>query len=142
MKEWDSKYDDKFLLHQLYDLKEKENENIQEFNIRLDRILEKIPDDVKPLEKAITLHYMDAFDATFTFMLKEKKPTNLKDAQEKARSMEKHVSSTRKTDLLGSSSYNRTSQPKREDKAKESMIVDTSQDSMDNLISTIKQMMK
>lgn len=75
---WDCKYDDNFLLYQLYDVKKKDNKDIQEFNIRFNKILEKIADNVKPLEKTITLYFMNAFDTNFSFMFKEKKSTRWK----------------------------------------------------------------
>lgn len=126
----------------MYNVKKKENEDVQEFNIRFNKTLEKILDDVKPPEKTITLHFMDAFDATFSFMLKEKKPTSLKQTMDKAHEMEKHVPSTGKTNLLGSSSSYHSSHTCREDKSLGSMNVDPSPDPMQTLISSMTQMMK
>lgn len=69
--EWECCYDDKFLLRQLDDVKKKDNEDVLEFNIRFKKIVEKIPDDVKPPKKTITLHFMNAINTTFSFMLKQ-----------------------------------------------------------------------
>ena len=41
--EWSRKLDGKFLLHQLFDIKKKENETVHEFNIRFDKTLGNIP---------------------------------------------------------------------------------------------------
>ena len=117
-------------LNQLYNLKREENETIQEFNIRFTNILERIPNDVKPPEKTITLHYMDAFDTTFNFMLKEKLIVSLKDAMDKARDMEKHVSSSSKVDLLNPSTTSCSFHTKKDDKASGFMNVDPSLDPM------------
>lgn len=114
----------------MYDVKKKENEIVQEFNIRFIKILKRISFDVNSPENTITLHYMDAFDTTFSFMLKEKKPVLLKDAMDKACEMEKHVSSSSKADLLSLASTSRSSHTRKDDKASGSMNVDPSPDPM------------
>ena len=54
---WEHKVDDRFLLNQLYEIKRKEGELIQDFNHRFDSLIGKIDQDLKPPEKAITMHY-------------------------------------------------------------------------------------
>lgn len=53
-------------------------------------MVKNIPPEVKPSPPAVTLHYLGAFDGTFGFMLKEKNPKSLKDAQDMATRMEKN----------------------------------------------------
>ena len=69
---WNCKCDDNFLLNQLYEAKKKNNKDIQDFIIRFNKIIEKILDDVMHPEKTIILHFMNAFDTSFSVMLKEK----------------------------------------------------------------------
>jgi len=40
----------------------------------------KIPVDVRPRDKAILIHYSNAFDGQFGFLLREKNPISLADA--------------------------------------------------------------
>ena len=80
-------------------MKKKENEFVYEFNQRFNNLLAKIPNDVKPSPLATTLHYLDTFNGTFGFMLKEKDPTILKQAQDMAKKMERNASSVGKSDL-------------------------------------------
>ena len=37
--DWSHKLDGKFLLHQLFDIKKRENETVHEFNLRFDKIV-------------------------------------------------------------------------------------------------------
>jgi len=48
---WEHKVDDRFLLNQLYEIKRKEGELIQEFNHRFDTLVNKIDKDLKPPRK-------------------------------------------------------------------------------------------
>jgi len=56
--------------------------------------------------------------------------------------MEKHVSSTEKIDLFGSTSSSRAPQPKKDDKVKGSIIVDPTRDFIESLVPTLQQIMK
>ena len=85
---------------------------------------------------------MDAFDTTFSFMLKEKKLVSLKDAIDKAHEMERHVSLFGKVDLLSPASVSRSSHTRKDDKASGSMNVDPSPDPMQSLMPSMAHMMK
>jgi hypothetical protein len=104
-------------------MKKKENESIYAFNQRFNNLLSKMPNDVKPSLLATTLHYLGAFDGTFGFMLKEKDPTSLKQAQDMAKKMERDASSVGKSDLLGNDHSRST--PKSESKGKEANLTET-----------------
>lgn len=43
---WDVKIEPKFLLNALYEIKKKGNETVNEFNLRFQHILDKIPDEM------------------------------------------------------------------------------------------------
>ena len=75
------KYDRKYLMNQLYEIKKKDNGIVQlEFNQIFESVLEKIIHYIKPKDLAILIHYFNAFEGTFGFMLKEKNHTSLEDA--------------------------------------------------------------
>ena len=140
--ERDCKYDDNFLLHQLYDVKKKSNEDIQEFIIRFNKIIEKILDDIIPPEKTITLHFMNPFDSSFSFMLKEKNSPSLDVAMEMARDMQRHVSSSGQSEILVPSMSHRSSQPKKDDKVSGSMKVDPTPNRKQPILASIIELIK
>lgn len=74
-------------------------------------------------------------------MLRKKNPRNFRDAQEKDKRMDKHVSSIGKFDLLGTSS-SRSHPIRREDKAKISNVTDQTVDPIASLNAVMQQLMK
>ena len=140
--EWDCKYDDNFLLHQLYDVKKKNNEDIQEFIIIFNKIIEKILDDIIPLEKKITLHFMNSFDTSFSFLLKENNPPSFDASMEMACYMQRQVSSSSHSKILIPSISHRSSQPKKDDKASGSMKFDPTLNLMQSILRSINEIMK
>ena len=43
---------------------------------------DKVPNDIKPIGKAILMHYTSAFEGYFGFYLRDRTPTDLKSAKE------------------------------------------------------------
>jgi hypothetical protein len=43
MEQWDVKKDGKILINELHEIKKKENETVREFNLRFQKLLDKIP---------------------------------------------------------------------------------------------------
>lgn len=78
---WDIKIDNKFLLNQLHEIRKKGNETVQEINIKFQNVIDKIHDEVNPLDASILLYYVNAFDGQFGFMLRDKAPASLDAAQ-------------------------------------------------------------
>ena len=76
--DWSRKLDGKFLLHQLFDIKKKENETVHEFNIRFDKTVGNIPEEIKPKDQAIVIHYLNAFEGWLGYNLNDKNPNELK----------------------------------------------------------------
>ena len=70
--DWSHKLDGKFLLHQLFDIKKRENEAVHEFNLRFDKTVGNIPNEIRPKYQAIINHYLNAFDGWLGFNLKDK----------------------------------------------------------------------
>ena len=54
--------DGRFLLHQFFEIKKKENETIHAFNIYFDKIVSNILDDIRLEDQAILIHYLNSFD--------------------------------------------------------------------------------
>ena len=80
--------DGKFLLHQLFDIKKRENETVHEFNLRFDKTIGNILDEIRPKDQAIVIHYLNAFDDWLGFNFKDKNPNDLKTAQFNAKMAE------------------------------------------------------
>ena len=48
--EWSVKLDGRFLLNQLFEIKKKENEFVHEFNLRFNKLVASIPNNIRPPE--------------------------------------------------------------------------------------------
>ena len=92
----------KFLLHQLFDIKKKENETVHEFNIRFDKTVGNIPEEIKPKDQAIVIHYLNAFEGWLGYHLKDKNPNDLKIAQFNAKMAEQNAASMGKQNFFRS----------------------------------------
>jgi len=68
--QWEHTVDDRFLLNQLHEIKRKEGEPIHEFNEKFSSLVARIDKDLKPIVKAIFLHYTNAFEGQFGFLLR------------------------------------------------------------------------
>lgn len=118
---------------------EKGKWNCAKFNQWFEKLLKRIPDSIKPKDPAILVHYLNAYEGTFGFMLREKNPTNLKDSQGITRKMELNVSYFRKISLLDSS---RTWTSKNEPKLKGSLATQQAPDPIAALSAQIAELMK
>ena len=67
---WSSKSDNRFLLNQLFEVKKKENKTIHEFNVRFDKLVSNVPQDLRPTQQAILILYLNAFEGWFGMNLK------------------------------------------------------------------------
>jgi hypothetical protein len=119
----------------------KENETMHEFNQIFNKVLESIPNEVSPTKTTtIMLHYLHVFNVNFGFMLKEKGPNTLKKSQDKAKNMEKNVSTSSKVNFLGASTSR--SLTKSEPKLMGSNINEHEKDHMASLASSMFKLMK
>ena len=98
--DWSHKLDGKFLLHQPFDIKKRENETIHEFNLRFDKTVGNITDEIRPKDQAIIIHYLNAFDSWLGYNLKDKNPNDLKTAQLNAKMAEQHATSMGKQNFF------------------------------------------
>jgi hypothetical protein len=88
MKRWETKRDPRMLLLQLNEAKKKDNEIVKEFDARFEKLLQQIPDNLSPKDDVVVLLYTNAFEGQFGFMLKDKSPKTLGEAQEQATKIE------------------------------------------------------
>ena len=100
--QWSTKLDDRFLLNQLFEIRKKENETIQEFILRFVNIVASVPDTIKPKDQALLIHYLNAFDEWLGYHLKEKNPADLKHTQDNARKAKANVVSMDKQNFFES----------------------------------------
>jgi len=78
--ELEVKIDSKFFMNQLHEIKKKENELVQEFNTRSQKVVEKNLVDIKPTANTIFLFYVNYYQGQFGFMLQDKAPSTLPEA--------------------------------------------------------------
>jgi len=76
----ETKGDPNMLLLQIGEMKNKENETVKEFYTRVERLLQKIPDNISPKNDVILFLSINAYIGKFGFMLKEKSPKDLQEA--------------------------------------------------------------
>lgn len=76
-KTWDTKADSGSLLLALQQVKKVKHETIIEFNLRFQRMLDKILVAAIPANVATLTFYLNAFDLQFGLSLKEKEPKDL-----------------------------------------------------------------
>jgi hypothetical protein len=87
--------DGKLMLTQLHEMKKKENEMAKDFDEMFDRLLRDFPNNLKPSDGAILLHYANVFEGQFGFLLKDKSPTTLEMEKEFASKIEENLLSSK-----------------------------------------------
>jgi hypothetical protein len=91
---WSTKKDRGMLLTQFNQIK-KENETMKEFDIRFDKLYDKIPADLRPPAATVCVLYMNAFEGQFAFLLKYKAPYTLAKAKEYNTQIKENLISSR-----------------------------------------------
>jgi hypothetical protein len=100
---WLERRDSRFLLNALTNMKRNENETIDEFNLRFNKIIQDIPHDHQPTPTTILLYYLNAFQGQMSFFLNQAKPIDLMDAKAKAKSIEDNLVLSGNLDILAPS---------------------------------------
>jgi hypothetical protein len=96
---WGNKKNPLQSLTQYNNLKRLLVETIKEFSTRFMKVYNSIPDQVKPTPGATQLHYADAFDIEFTFLLRERRSTYLNDMMNDAIEVEVNLAASRNIKL-------------------------------------------
>jgi len=79
---WTMKKDNIMLVAYFNQIKKKENEIVNEFDNRIDRLYSHLLTYIHPTTVAICLLYMNSFNGEFCFILKDMNPTTLAQAKE------------------------------------------------------------
>ena len=68
-----------FCLNALTIVKRNENESIDEFNSRFDKLANDIPNDFKPTPPTLLSYYLNAYQGQLSFFSNQEKPIDLVD---------------------------------------------------------------
>ena len=98
---WGDRKEARFLLAALHVSQKNENETMEEFNKKFNDLVKSLDKKVRPPDDAISIHYMESFDGEIRYQLRDKEPTDLKDAQKKAIKIERNMQASRKSNILG-----------------------------------------
>jgi hypothetical protein len=93
MEKWDAGKDQGFLFSQFYKIQKYEQESVREFNAKFDALMEEFPLNSRPMGEITSAHYLNAFEGKFQFLLKDKFPQTLKEAQDLASQIENNLNS-------------------------------------------------
>jgi hypothetical protein len=85
---WNHKKDIIFLLNALTSIKRNENETIDEFNVRFDKILQEIPDTHVPTAHTTLTYYLNSFQGMFSVLLNQTRPKTLAEAKSSVKTLD------------------------------------------------------
>jgi restriction endonuclease S subunit len=77
-------------------LKRKEGESISDFSKRSNKMYNKIPTKIKPIETYAKITYASAFDPEFFLLLRERRATSLAHMQDETLEVESNILEARK----------------------------------------------
>jgi hypothetical protein len=72
-------------------LKRKEGESVSDFSKRFNKMYNKIPAEIKPLEASTKITYASAFDPNFCLLLRERRATTLAHMQDAIVEVESNI---------------------------------------------------
>ena len=98
---WGDRRDNHFLLAALHTMHKQENETMEEFNKRFNDMVKSLPATIKPIDASLLIYYIQAFEGKITYQIRDKEPTNLRDAQEKAIKINKNMQAAGESNLPG-----------------------------------------
>jgi hypothetical protein len=95
LKRWSIKEDPNMLLTRLNSLWKHENETIREFHTRFETLLQKIPVSHHPTNNFLVYIYTKAFTGQLGYLLRDKNPQTIQEAQELATKIEGNLHSSK-----------------------------------------------
>jgi hypothetical protein len=95
LKRWSIKEDPNMLLTRLNSLWKHENESIREFHTRFETLLQKIPVSHHPTDNFLVYIYTKAFTGQLGYLLRDKNPQTIQEAQELATKIEGNLHSSK-----------------------------------------------
>jgi hypothetical protein len=95
LKRWSIKEDPNMLLTRLNSLAKYENESIQEFHTRFETLLQRIPASHHPKDDYLVHIHTTSFNGQLGYLLRDKKPQSIQEAQELATKIEGNLLSSK-----------------------------------------------
>jgi hypothetical protein len=95
LKRWSVKEDPNMLLIRLNNITKPENETVREFHDKFERLVQKIPVSHHPSDNFLLFLYTKAFTGQIGFLLRDKAPRTIQEAQEMATKIEDNLSSSK-----------------------------------------------
>jgi len=68
-----------------------DNKIVKEFDTRFEKLLRQIPNNLIPKDDVVVILYNNSFEGQFGFMIKDRSPNTLGEAQEKATNIEENL---------------------------------------------------
>ena len=91
LKQWGDRKDYLYYITKFGSLKRKEGESPIDFTKCFNKVYQKIPAEVKPLETTAMITFANAFDVKFSLWLRDAKPQSLSSMQEAAIEVESNI---------------------------------------------------
>jgi hypothetical protein len=98
-KRWGNQKEHRFQLASLTTSHKKENETVVEFNTKFNSLVKGLHNDIKPLDTAILIYYIEAFEGEMRYALRDKDPQTLGAAQATAIRIEQNMFEARKSNI-------------------------------------------
>ncbi len=108
----------------------------EEFNERFNDLVKSCPQNIRPTENALLIFCIQAFDGEMGYLLEDKGPTNVREAQDKAIKIETNMQAAGISSVLG---FSKSSSPEP-DNVKKVENQEPQSDSIDKLTQLIKEM--
>ncbi|KAH9315166.1 hypothetical protein KI387_023793 [Taxus chinensis] len=89
--QYGDKTDPRFLLSEFENIKKNPNESVHDFNTRFNKTLRRLPVSLRPCDASCLIKYVDAFDKKAAYYLRDKNPTNLRQAFTMALQIENNI---------------------------------------------------
>ena len=110
-KKWGEKKEPRHLLDALHNIKNMENETMDEFNTKFRRVVADLPNKIKPKDSSILIYYIEVFIGDLRYQLRDKDPVDLKAAQDLVEKIERNMQSSGRSNIpcytRGNTSYNK-----------------------------------
>ena len=95
LKRWSIKEDPNMLLTRLYGIAKRENETIREYHTRFEAALQRVPPSHKPSDDYLAHLYTRSFSGQLGYLLRDKNPQSIQEAQEIATRIEGNLLSAK-----------------------------------------------
>jgi ribonuclease HI len=91
LRQWGDRKDYIYYMTEFGSLKKQEGESVSDFSKRFNKMYNKIPAEIKPLEASAQISYASAFDPDFCLVLRERRATSLAQMQDAAIEVESNM---------------------------------------------------